>query len=189
MAEEKKEPWLNYLALTTVILAVCATFSTFKGGGYGTQRILNQSLASDKWAQYQSKSIKGYMYQMNKEKLELDLKAAGGRIPKDLEEAYRQRIEAYGKEIARYEKDKKDISDEAKGFEKLRDGAQAHGTVFGLAVIYLQIAILLCSISALMKKKPLWLLGSVIGAVGILYFVNGFFLYTGASALLHKLLY
>ncbi len=29
MAEEKKEGWLNYLALTTVILAVCATLSTF----------------------------------------------------------------------------------------------------------------------------------------------------------------
>ena len=25
MADEKKEPWLNYLALTTVIFAVCAT--------------------------------------------------------------------------------------------------------------------------------------------------------------------
>ncbi len=29
MAEEKKEPWLNYLALATVILAGCATLSTF----------------------------------------------------------------------------------------------------------------------------------------------------------------
>lgn len=28
MAEEKKETWLNYLALTTVIFAVCATLST-----------------------------------------------------------------------------------------------------------------------------------------------------------------
>ena len=30
MADNKKEPWLNYLALSTVILAVCATLSTFK---------------------------------------------------------------------------------------------------------------------------------------------------------------
>jgi hypothetical protein len=44
-------------------------------------------------------------------------------------------------------------------------------------VIFLQIAILLCSISALMKKKPLWILGSVTGLVGSLYFVNGFFLF------------
>jgi len=31
MAEEKKDSWLNYLALETVILAVCATLSTLKG--------------------------------------------------------------------------------------------------------------------------------------------------------------
>ena len=30
MAEEKKEQWLNYLALTTVIFAVCATLATLK---------------------------------------------------------------------------------------------------------------------------------------------------------------
>ena len=45
MADEKKEPWLNFLALTTVILAVCATFSTFKGGGYSVQAQFNNDEA------------------------------------------------------------------------------------------------------------------------------------------------
>ncbi|MEI6088566.1 MAG: DUF4337 domain-containing protein, partial [Bacteroidota bacterium] len=31
MAEEKKEKWLNYLSLTTILIAVCAPLSTFKG--------------------------------------------------------------------------------------------------------------------------------------------------------------
>ena len=31
MADDKKEAWLNYLALTTVVFAVCATLATFKG--------------------------------------------------------------------------------------------------------------------------------------------------------------
>ncbi len=61
--------------------------------------------------------------------------------------------------------------------ESVRDASQKHSSIFGLAVIFLQIAILLCSISALMKKKPLWILGSVTGLVGSLYFVNGFFLF------------
>ena len=177
MAEEKKEPWLNFLALTTVILAVCATFSTFKGGGYSTQRILKQSEASDTWAQYQSKSIKGYIYQANKEKLELDLKAMGPKASGEVSGLYTQKIEAYGKEITRYEKEKKEISDKARALETIRDEAQRHGGVFGKAIIALQIAILLCSIAALMKKKPLWVLGSIIGALGIAYFVNGFFLF------------
>ena len=46
MAEEKKETWLNYLALTTVIFAVCATLSTFKGGGFSTRSVMSQSQAT-----------------------------------------------------------------------------------------------------------------------------------------------
>ena len=70
MAEEKKEQWLNYLALTTVIFAVCATLATFKGGGFSTKSIMSQSQASDEWALYQSKSIKSYLYQMQADKLD-----------------------------------------------------------------------------------------------------------------------
>jgi len=58
MAEEPKEKWLNYLAFNNSILAVCATLSTFKGAGYSTRSVLSQTLASDQWAYYQSKSIK-----------------------------------------------------------------------------------------------------------------------------------
>ena len=58
MAEEKKEPWLNYLALTTVIFAVCATLSTLKGGGFSTRAVMSQSQASDQWAYYQAKGVK-----------------------------------------------------------------------------------------------------------------------------------
>ena len=58
MAEEPKEKWLNYLALTTVILAVCATLSTFKGAGYSTRAVLSQSQATNQWAYYQAKGIK-----------------------------------------------------------------------------------------------------------------------------------
>ncbi|KAF0154671.1 MAG: hypothetical protein FD159_2502 [Syntrophaceae bacterium] len=47
MAEETKEKWLNYLALTTVIFAVCATLSTFKGAGYSTKSVLSQTQAAN----------------------------------------------------------------------------------------------------------------------------------------------
>jgi hypothetical protein len=56
MAEEKKELWLNYLALTTVILAVGATLATFKGGQYSTRSVLSQSQASDQWTFFHLKA-------------------------------------------------------------------------------------------------------------------------------------
>jgi hypothetical protein len=177
MAEEKKEKWLNYLALTTVILAVCATLSTFKGGGFSTRSVLAQSQASDQWSFYQAKSIKTYLYELQKEKLELELKEGARILPAFLKEDYGKKIEAYAKKIARYEDEKVKIEKDAKRLEKLRDETQKHSQAFGMAVIFLQIAILLSSVSALMKKKFLWLLGLLTGVFGIIYFINGFFLF------------
>ena len=177
MAEEKKETWLNYLALTTVILAVCATLSTFKGGGYSTRSVMSQTQASDQWAFYQAKSVKGYIYEMQKDKLELEIKGMGAKAPQALLEEYRNKIDGYGKKLARYDEEKAAIQKEAKRYEQIRDDAQKHSQTFGIAVIFLQIAILLSSIAALIKKKPVWVLGMAVGIVGIVYFADGFLLF------------
>lgn len=174
MAEEKKEPWLNYLALTTVILAVCATFSTFKGGGYSTLSVLSQNLASDQWAYYQAKSIKGYLYELQKERFEMELKTQ--KAP-GLAKEYGNKIKYYTEKIEKYENEKDGIKKKAEEFEHIRDDARIHGKEFGKAINFLQIAILLSSIAALMKKKPLWAAGMAVGAVGVVYFLNGFFLF------------
>ena len=177
MAEEKKDPWLNWLALTTVILAVCATLSTFKGGGFSTRSVMSQTQASDQWAFYQAKSIKGYLYEMQKDKLELELKTMGTKVPSTAREGFENRIADYGKKIAKCEAEKAAIQKDAKKFESIRDDAQRHSQAFGLAVIFLQIAILLSSIAALLKIRLVWLLGLGVGIVGIFYFVNGFLLF------------
>ncbi len=174
MAEEKKEPWLNYLALTTVVFAVCATLSTLKGGGFSTRAMMSQSQASDQWSYYQAKSIKGYLYELQKEKLELDAKTQkSGAVKADLE----KRIVSYGDKIKRYDDEKKDIMKKAEDLEKQRNDSQKHSGAFGLAAMFLQIAILLSSIAALMKQKYFWLIGIGAGCAGVLYFANGFFLF------------
>ncbi len=172
MAEEKKEPWLNYLALTTVIFAVCATLSTLKGGGYGSKAVMSQAQASDQWAHYQAKSIKGYLYELQRDKLDLELKAVSHGAAE-----YRKRIAFYQDEIGRYKGEKEEIQKKAAGLEAVRDEAQKHGGAFGMAAMFLQIAILLSSIAALMKQKYFWFLGMVSGSAGLLYFFNGFFLF------------
>jgi hypothetical protein len=176
MAEEKKETWLNYLALTTVILAVCATLSTFKGGGYSTRSVMSQTQASDQWSYFQAKSIKSYIYALQKEKLDLELKAAG-KLPPQVAAEYANKIEEYNNKAKKYDAEKNEIQAEAKRFEQVRDAAQKHSQIFGIAVIYLQIAILLSSIAALIKKKAVWFLGVSIGLAGIVYFLNGFMLF------------
>ena len=177
MAEEKKEPWLNWLALTTIILAVCATMATFKGGGFSTRSVLSQTQASDQWAYYQSKSIKGYLYEMQKDQLEMQVKTLGATLSPALSGEYQRKIDGYAAKIAKYEAEKTKIQADAKKLEAVRDDAQQHSKAFGMAVIFLQIAILLSSIAALLKKKYIWVLGVLIGACGVVEFVNGFLLF------------
>lgn len=177
MAEEPKEKWLNYLALTTVILAVCATLSTFKGAGYSTRSVLSQTQAANQWAFYQSKSIKGYLYENQKESMELELRRDKDKLTGTLLDNYEKKIAAYNQKLKRYEEEKAEISKEAKKLEYIRDEAQKHSQIFGLAVIFLQIAILLSSIAALLKKKYVWVLGMGCGVIGLIYFVDGFLLF------------
>ena len=175
--EDKKEQWLNYLALSTIVFAVCATLATFKGGSYSTRSVLSQSQASDQWAYYQAKGIKSYLYEMQKEKLELELLNLQKSASEDVIFAYKQKIKNYKDRAENYLKEKSDIQNNAKNLEKARDVAQLHSKAFGVAVIFLQIAILLSSIASLMRKKQLWFLGVTAGIIGIAYFADGFFVF------------
>jgi hypothetical protein len=177
MAEEKKEKWLNWLALTTVIFAVCATLATFKGGGYSTRSVLSQTQASDQWAFYQAKSIKGNLYELQREKLQLEREIDGASVPPATLAALDRTIAKYGERIARYDKEKEEIAAAAKAFEQTRDQSKKHQAAFGIAVIWLQVTILLSSVSALMKKRPLWYAALAVGVAGLVSFANGFLLF------------
>jgi hypothetical protein len=177
MTEEKKDPWLNYLALCTVVLAVCATLATFKGGGYSTRQVLSQAKASDQWAFYQAKSVKADLYELARADAELGQKALPATAPRAVQDAYARRLADYAAKVAKYEQQKAGIENDAKVLELARDDAQRHGVPFGIAVIFLQISILLSSIAALLKKRPVWFLGLVVGAFGLIAFLDGFFLF------------
>jgi hypothetical protein len=174
MADERKEPWLNYLALTTVILAVCATLSTSRGGSFSTRAVLSQTQAANQWAYYQSKSLKSYLYEIQKQELDTEIAANADHWSPATMRLYRSQSADYAAQVARYDAEKDTIQAAARRLEAQRDDAALHARVFGEAIIYLQIAILLSSVAALMKKKPLWILGSVSGAVGLYHFVMGF---------------
>jgi len=177
MAEEK-EKWMTYMAISTVIIVVCATLSTFKGGGYSNKALMNQTSASDQWAFYQSKSLKGYVFQMQKDNLELQQEMIAKANPKDeILSKYKDKIADSAKKLQQYETDKADITAQAKKFEADRDECKLHGSAFGIAVIFLQISILLSSISALAKRKYVWFLSLAVGVVGIFYFIDGFLLF------------
>jgi len=177
MAQETKQPWLDYLALSTVIFAVCATLSTFKGGGYSTKSVISQEQASDQWNFFQAKSIRESLYVIQKENIELQINSLPANADAALAKKYQEALAIADKNIEKYEQQKAEIEKQARGYEATRDDAQRHGQPFGVAVIFLQITILLSTIAGLFKRKPIWLFALPVGGIGLVFFANGFLLF------------
>ena len=154
------------IALTALILAICATFSSLYAGANASKGILAQSQASDGWAYYQAKSIKEELYKMQLESLETD--------PPDNVDPMKLNIlkEKYQQTINRYDDEQADIRKAANQKEVDRDHFLELNKGFAGALTYLQIAILLTSLAGLMKQIGFWYAGMAIGAFGIFNFVQ-----------------
>ena len=159
------------IAVTTLILAVCATLASFKAAGFGNKMVMAQSQASDQWAFYQAKSIKETAYQTQRDAMELSRQALPGT-----DAVYKDKIAAYDREVARYKKEKKEIMDEAKKLEAARDDYKTHNIRFGEALILLQIGILFSSLSTISKNHVYWYAGAASGLSGVAAFIRALML-------------
>ena len=154
------------IALTALILAICATFSSLYAGGNASKGILAQNQASDGWAYYQAKSIKEELYKMQLEALKVDppLNVDPMKLAV-LEQKYQQTVN-------RYDSEKEEIRKEANQKELDRDHFLTLNRGFASALTFLQIAILLTSLAGLMKQIYFWYAGIAVGAFGIFNFVT-----------------
>ncbi len=161
-----KDKITTFIAITTLLLAACATLSAFKAAGYGNRMVLAQSQASDQWAYYQAKSIKETTYKVQRDSLAA-LTPAALRTAEVVKQ-----LQIFDQEVERYRQERAEIEQAAKKLEMERDMAQKYNNVLGQALMFLQVGILLSSLAAINKTYLYWYVGSGVGLVGI-----GFFLY------------
>jgi len=176
MAEDQKEKWQGWLALSTAIVAVLAALTTLYMGKYSSRAIMAQGQESDQWAYYQAKSIKQHNFEMNKKALELQYHAQRG-LPPEVAADYEKTLAKYGEEIKRYDGDKKEIKDKAEGIAKIKIKAQEMGGNFAYALIFLQIAIMLSSLASLTKRHYLWYIALVCNLGWLFFFLDAWMLF------------
>jgi len=177
MSESKPDKWMSWVALATAIMAVFAAVTTLYMGKYSSRAILNQGQETSQWAYYQAKSIKSYIYEIQKQKLELEMMSPQFGKSSSISEKYARIMGDYDKQIKRYDKEKEEIKAKADDLAKSKEDAQARAGNFGYALIFLQISIMLSSISALTKKKPLFYTGLASVSGWIFFFLNAIFLF------------
>ena len=177
MSESKADRWLSWVALATAIMAVLAAVTTLYMGKYSSRAILNQGQETSQWSYYQAKSIKSYIYEIQKQKLELEMMALGERKSAALLEKYTRVMAGYDQQILRYDKEKDEIKAKADALSKSKEDAQHRSGNFGYALIFIQISIMLSSISALTKKHTLFYLGIASLGGWLYFFVDAFLLF------------
>jgi len=162
----KHDPTLAPVSLTMAILAVLVAIVSLLGHRAATEAVLNQAKASDQWAYYQAKNIRG-----NEDKLFANLTAI---TPASNSEALAKIREDYLQEADRYKDQEKEIEAEARKLEQEVALEQKRADRFDLGEVFLEIALVITSITLLSGRRMFWQLGLGMGAIGIVLAVTGF---------------
>ena len=147
------------VSLTMATLAVAlAIVSLMAYRSYVEQTIL-QTQVTDQWSYYQAKNIR-----MHEDQVAADL--ASIMVTTDTQKAAQIR-DKYKSEAERYSSDKSGIDAAAK---KLQDEANMHGRRadrFDLGEVFLEIAMVVTSITLLSGRRMFWYGGLVLSGIGI----------------------
>ena len=167
--EAHHDPSLAPVTLTMAILAVLVAAVSLVGHRTHTEEILLQNESTNRWAYYQAKNIRRHTYE-----LFLDLLAVSN--VRDVEAAGRVH-DKYAKEVARYEEEQKDIEAEARKLEAETKLARRQADRLDLGEVFLEIALVVTSITLLTRRRPFWYLGIVFAAAGIAVAATGLLLH------------
>ena len=85
--------------------------------------------------------------------------------------------EKYAKEVQRYDADKTEISNKATELEAERDLVSHRADRFDGGEVFIEVGLVICSITLLTKRRFFWVTGILLGVVGVVFASTGFFLH------------
>jgi hypothetical protein len=162
-ARESKQ--LAPVSLTMAILAVFVATVSLLGHRAHTEEILLQTRATDEWAYYQAKNMR----RNNLEALDQVLTALENTKADRAEEVRKH----FHEEIDKYRDQQKDIQGEAKGLEAEVQLTSKRADRFDLGEVFLEIALVVTSITLLTDKRAYWYLGFVFAGIGLICAATG----------------
>ena len=168
------ERWMKAVAIATVIFAVVAAIASSRSSFFVARAQLLTALEGSQWGYYQAKSIKQDLFETQQKVFQDEM--LGSTTPEQ-REFLDKNVAQYTKDIARYDKEKADIKKEAEDTNKENAMVGRRGSQFSLAVVFAQIGIMLSSVSALLKRKEIGIIGLTVGAISLVFLANGFLLF------------
>jgi len=166
--EHEELPFMVPVVVTLSILAVLVALATLFGHRAATEELYLQTKATDQWSYFQAKNIRLHEMQAVADMLDV-------LTPVDKDKAAALRAK-YLQEAARYDKEKGEVSEQAKEYEKERELVSRREDRFDGSEVVLEIGLIICSLTLLTKKKLFWYSGVGLGVVGVVVMISGFVL-------------
>jgi len=158
--EKAKRPEERKIGLTMAIVAVLLALATMLGHRSHTEEVLIQTKANDQWAYYQAKNVRSHMYEADAQLA--GVTANGQKLAED-----------FHNRAGEQKKDAEEIRHKAEELENETNAASRRANQFDTAEIFLEIAIVLCSIALLTDLRGFWLFSFVFTAIGVVFMARG----------------
>ena len=156
---------LAAVSLTMATLAVMVAVVTLLGHRAHTEEVVLQAKSSDQWAYYQAKNIREH-----EDELFADLSAA---VTSKDAGAMAKLGDKSAQEADRYKHEKAEIQDDARKLENEVAMERKRADRYDLAEVFLEIGLVITSITLLSGRRVFWHLGLVLSVVGVAVAISG----------------
>src|SRR5579859_6314923 len=165
----KHDPTLAPISVTMAVLAVLVAVVSLLGHRAHTEEVVMQAKASDQWAFYQAKNIRRHTDELFTDLTSVQATTDAAGLAKLREK--------YSGEASRYKDEQKEIEDKAREMEAEVAHAMNRADRFDLAEVFLEIGLVITSITLLSGRRLFWFLGLGFGAVGVVTSATAFLLH------------
>jgi len=155
----KHNPELAPVSVTMAALAVLVAVVSLLGHRAHTEEVVLQAMASDRWAYYQSQNVRRHV-----DELFLDLTAVEGTPDTGSLAKLRDK---YTQDAVRYRDEREQSEKEARKLETEVATERNRANRFDLAEVFLEIGLVITSITLLSGRKLFWALGGVCALIGV----------------------
>jgi len=152
------------VALTIAILAILLAVISSLGQGQSNERIVQQIEASNGFAWYQAKRIRSGMNELLAEQMKI---AQAGTTTAAQNELITKLVAQLSGKTSEYEKESEKILQKAEFAKSLAARADTRGTGYGRGEIFLQVAVVFCSITLLTKTRAFFYSGVLFAVLGL----------------------
>jgi uncharacterized membrane protein YeiB len=164
--KEGGEKGLRSVSLAISALAVLVALVTVLGHRTHTEAVLLQTRAADQWNEYQAKKIRQGQISVASDLLSLQ--------PSSNSVAVQHKLAEYNAHLAKWNDDLNEEQNEAQKLEAEVKLAERKAGHFDLAEALLSIGVVLSSITLLTRQNYYYIIGALMGVVGIFIALSAF---------------